>query len=179
MNQGPRAGLRALSAEEDLARGLLKSLDSSQQKQALIADTAPRDILTRADTRAKIEGAPQGLAASKMTAKQRETLMALVDEYANNMPAQIAGARRKAVRDAPLDKVFFAWAGGIEQGAGDYYRVQGPTFLVEYDNTQNENNHSHSVWRDYENDFGFDVLAAHYQLFAHSEAPAESHSAAD
>ncbi len=179
VNEGPRAGLRALPAEEDLARGLMKALDSAQRKQALIAETAPRDIITSADTRAKIEGAPQGLAASKMTAKQVEMLMALLDEYANNMPSRIAGARRKAVRDAPLDKVFFAWAGGVEQGAGDYYRVQGPTFLVEYDNTQNENNHSHTVWRDYENDFGFDVLASHYQLFAHGAAGTDSYSAAD
>lgn len=177
--EGPRAGARPLGVEEDLARGLMKGLDSAQQKQALIADTAPRDIITSADTRAKIEGAAQGLAASKMTAKQVETLMSLLDAYANNMPSPLAAARRQAVRDAPLDKVFFAWAGGVEQGAGDYYRVQGPTFLVEYDNTQNENNHSHTVWRDYENDFGFDVLASHYQLFAHGTAGTDSYSAAD
>lgn len=177
--EGPRAGLRPLGSEEDVARELMKSLDSAQQKQALIADVAPKDIITSADTRAKIEGAPQGLAASKMTAKQVEMLMAVLDAYANNMPSQVAAARRKAVRDAPLDKVFFAWAGGIEPGQGDYYRVQGPSFLVEYDNTQNENNHSHLAWRDYENDFGFDVLASHYQLFAHGAAATDSHSAAD
>ena len=176
---GPRAGVRPLSSEEDKARELVKSLDSAQRKQAVIADIAPKDIITSADTRAKIEGAPQGLAASKMTAKQAEMLMALLDEYANNMPSRVAAARRKAVRDAPLDKVFFAWAGGIEQGQGDYYRVQGPTFLVEYDNTQNENNHSHTAWRDYENDFGFDVLASHHQLFAHGDAASDSYSAAD
>ena len=169
--EGPRKGLRALAGEEDLARSLVKSLDPKQRKKVLVAAKAPRDILTSADTRAKLEDQPPGLAASEMTAKQYNMLLALVDEYADNMPEQVASQRRKAMRDTPRDKVFFAWAGGIEPGLGDYYRVQAPAFLVEYDNTQNENNHSHSVWRDYEGDFGRDVLAMHYQQFAHGSGP--------
>ena len=164
---GPRQGLRTLAGEEDLARSLVKSLEPKQRKKALVAAKAPRDILTSADTRAKLEDQPPGLAAAEMNADQFKMLLALVDEYADNMPEKVAAQRRKAMRDTPRDKVFFAWAGGIERGLGDYYRVQTPTFLVEYDNTQNENNHSHSVWRDYEGDFGRDVLAMHYQHFAH------------
>ena len=172
--EGPRQGLRTLAGEEDLARSLVKSLEPKQRKKALVAAKAPRDILTSADTRAKLENQPPGLAASAMNADQYKMLLALVDEYADNMPEQVASQRRKAMRDTPRDKVFFAWAGGIEQGLGDYYRVQAPAFLVEYDNTQNENNHSHSVWRDYEGDFGRDVLAMHYQQFAHGFGAGEA-----
>jgi hypothetical protein len=152
-------GFRALPKEEDLARSLVKSLDAAQRKTAVVADVAYKDILTRADTRAKLEDQPRGLAYSKMTPKQREMLMAVIAEYAHNVPASVAEARMKAAKSTPQDKLLFAWAGGIEPGKGDYYRVQAPGFLIEYDNTQNNNNHSHTVWRDFEGDFGLDVLA--------------------
>ena len=79
------------------------------------------------------------------------------------MPDELANARMEAVRKAGMDKIVFAWAGGPDRGQGHYYRVQGPTFLVEYDNTQNDANHIHSVWRDFNGDFGLDLLALHYQ----------------
>ena len=175
--EGPRKGLRALAGEEDLARALVKSLTPKQRRKALVAAKAPRDILTSADTRARLEDEPPGLAASALDDGQFEMLLALVDEYAGNMPAQVAELRRKAIRDAPRERVFFAWAGGIEPGLGDYYRVQAPAFLIEYDNTQNKNNHSHTVWRDYEGDFGRDVLALHYRQFAHDWGPSGAASA--
>ena len=71
------------------------------------------------------------------------------------------------IQRAGWDKVLFAWAGSIKPGEGHYYRVQGPTFLLEYDNTQNNANHIHSVWRDFENDFGEDLLRRHYQQTPH------------
>ena len=165
---GSRKGLRALAREEDLARSLVKALDQRQRKEALVAVKAPRDVLTSADTRAKLENQPPGLAASKMDANQFKMLLELVDEYADNMPEKVAIQRRKTMRGTPRDKVFFAWAGSIEPGLGDYYRVQTPNFLIEYANTQNNNNHSHTVWRDYAGDFGRDVLALHYQELAHA-----------
>ena len=79
------------------------------------------------------------------------------------MPEEIAAARLDAARKAGTDKIFFAWAGGPDRGQAHYYRIQAPTFLIEYDNTQNNANHIHSVWRDYNGDFGMDLLAAHYQ----------------
>jgi hypothetical protein len=94
-------------------------------------------------------------------------LLAVIEEYAYNLPQEIAEKRMKQVRDTAKDKLLFAWAGSIEPGKGDYYRIQSPAFLVEYDNTQNTNNHSHSVWRDFNGDFGFDVLAMHHRLFDH------------
>ncbi len=162
VRQGPRQGLRALAAEEDLARELLAALTPQQRKVAVIEADAPKDIITAAKERADI-GAPKGLAAAKMSKKQIELLGALLDEYAYNMPEDVAQARMDAVRKHGIDKVYFAWAGPMERGKGHYYRVQGPTFLVEYDNTQNNANHIHSVWRDFNGDFGVDLLAEHYR----------------
>ena len=182
--QGAHKGMRVLEREEDLAVAFLKSLDPEQQSQAIYQEVAPEDILTLADRRAEIEGDLKGLPASKMTEAQYEGLMELIGEYAGNMPQEVAARRMKTARETPRDQLYFAWAGqigrpepeavpiggrttGNRHARGNYYRVQAPTFLIEYDNTQNLSNHSHSVWRDYENDFGFDVLADHYRRYDH------------
>jgi hypothetical protein len=179
--EGPHKAMRALEREEDIAIALMNSLDAKQRKQAIFLEIAPYDLITMASVRAKLEGAPQGMPASKMNDRQFENLMSLVAEYANNMPAEVAAARIKTVRDTPRDRIFFGWAGNTERKPpqpvvrgtlttgnraekGNYYRVQGPSFLIEYDNTQNQSNHSHSVWRDFHGDFGLDVLALHYGL---------------
>lgn len=160
--QGPHAGLRILSAEEDLGRDVLKSLDAEQKKVAIVDPTAYKDIITMASRKAALQGQPNGLSASKMNAKQFEALMALMEEYARNVPDQLAEIREEQIRKAGKN-IYFAWAGPGERGQPHYYRVQAPAFLIEYDNTQNEANHIHSVWRDYEGDFGMDLLKMHYQ----------------
>lgn len=167
VREGPRKGVRPLAGREDTARKLMKSLEGDLKKQALVDETAYRDILTSADTRAKLEGQPQGVAASLLSGEQYAMLLETADQYAMSMPEEQADERRRMVRDTPRDKLFFAWAGSIEPGGGDYYRIQSPEFLIEYDNTQNRNNHSHTVWREFEGDFGRDVLAAHYRLDGH------------
>jgi len=167
VEMGPRKGLRPLAEEEDLAFELVNSLNDEQKEKAIVADTAYRDILTSADTRAKLEDQPTGIPASELTADQMETLMALVEEYASNVPAEIMEARMEQARETDVREMYFAWAGSTEPGVGDYYRVQTPTFLIEYDNTQNDANHTHTVWRDYDNDFGRDLLALHHRLFDH------------
>jgi Protein of unknown function (DUF3500) len=163
---GPRKGLRVLRQEEDLGRALLKALDEKQRAAAVIETTAPRDIITGASRKAEI-GAPKGLAASHMNNKQRQLLLAVLEEYARPMPPEIAEERMEKVRKAGLDKVYFAWAGGPDLGQPHYYRIQGPTFLIEYDNTQNEANHIHSVWRDFDGDWGMDLLRMHYDAAPH------------
>ena len=145
----------------------MKSLEGSLKNQALVDETAYRDILTSADTRAKLEGQPKGVSASQLSDAQYAMLLEAADQYAMSMPEEQAEKRRRMVRDTPRDKLFFAWAGSIEPGGGDYYRIQSPEFLIEYDNTQNRNNHSHTVWREFDGDFGRDVLAAHYRLDGH------------
>jgi hypothetical protein len=162
VKSGPRAGLRVLGNEEDLGRAVLKALNPEQMKVAVVAPVALKDIITMADRKAALNGQPSGLSAAKMTAAQRQLLHALLEEYTNNLPEQGAAARRDQIKKAG-NNINFAWTGGSEKGEGHYYRVQAPTFLVEYDNTQNNNNHVHSVWRDYNGDFGFDLLGNHYQ----------------
>ena len=164
---GPRKGVRPLGAREDTARKLMMSLGDSLKKKALVAEKAYRDILTTADSRAELENEPQGLSASELSQAQYEMLLATADQYAVSLPAEQAEARMKRVRATPRDQLFFAWAGSIEPGGGDYYRIQSPEFLIEYDNVQNGNNHSHTVWREFKGDFGRDLLAAHYQLDDH------------
>jgi hypothetical protein len=106
--------------------------------------------------------APKGLPAARMTAPQRQALTALIRQYIDRLPDEIASAEAERLSGAALDAIHFAWAGGAEPRQPHYYRLQGPRFLVEYDNTQNDANHIHSVWRDPEGDFGADLLAQHY-----------------
>lgn len=162
IREGPRKGLRALAAEEDLGRAVITALEPDQRKVAIVSTEAYKDILTAADRKAALEGQPNGLQASKMTAKQRELLNTLLEEYVNNFPEQIAQDRMEKIHKAGTN-LYFAWAGVTEKGGPHYYRIQAPTFLVEYDDTQNGANHIHSVWRDYEGDFGLDLLGQHYQ----------------
>jgi hypothetical protein len=105
---------------------------------------------------------PRGVPASSLDAGQRELLRALLDCYLGRAPTEVAGLHAQRYAGDRLDRVHFAWAGSVEQGAACYYRLQGPRLLVEYDNTQRMANHAHSVWRDPEGDFGADVLAAHH-----------------
>jgi hypothetical protein len=166
VRQGPRKGLRALGREEDLARDLLQALSPEQKKVVIVDATAYPDILTAASRKAALNGQPSGLAVAKMSTQQRAKLEALVSEYVHDVPDDIAQSRaEQAQREA--DKMYFAWAGVEQKGGPHYYRIQAPSFLIEYDNTQNDANHIHSVWRDFENDFGQDVLKQHYESSHH------------
>ena len=162
---GPREGFRALGREEDLARTLLESLDEDQREQATIGDEAPRDIFTSNQPRVERED-PRGLPASALRPDQREVLDALIEEYAGNVPPDLAEKRRAQV-EAAGDAIRFAWMGPGEPGAPHYYRVQAPDFVIEYDNVQNRANHSHTVWRDFDGDFGRDLLAEHHRDYEH------------
>ncbi len=163
---GPRKGWRVLKDEEELARQLLYMLEASQQAQAVIAKEAPRDIVTRTDREASIEE-PAGLPGSEMTEAQRALLMRLVGVYAHTVRQDLAEANLGRIHKAGVENLHFAWAGGTARGQRHYYRIHGPTVLIEYDNTQNNANHIHSVMRDLENDFGIDLLRRHYEESDH------------
>jgi hypothetical protein len=102
-----------------------------------------------------------GVAAGEMSAAQRAMLKQVIESYTSLMAADIAADRVSRLEKAGFDKITFAWAGETELGRKHYYRVQGPTFLIEYDNTQSNGNHVHSVWRDFAGDFGRDLLREH------------------
>lgn len=166
VKQGARQGLRVLGAEEDRARELLLSFDERQLARAIFDSKAPSDILTLA-TKTAGPLTPVGIQADQFNKLQMNLLTRLLEEYATSMPAELATERMKKLRRVGLEKITFGWAGGIERGQPHYYRVQGPTFLIEYDNTQSNANHIHSVWRDFNGDFGRDLLREHYQNTPH------------
>jgi len=161
VKEGPRQGLRVLGEEEDLARKLAKSLTDEQRKKGIVQAEAPKDIFSMASRKAKpLE--PAGILASDLNSDQKELLNSIVVLYAERLRPEFAADDLGKIMKAGVDKIGFAWAGGLDRGQPHYYRIQGPTFLIEYDNTQNNANHVHSVWRDFEDDFGDDLLKKHY-----------------
>jgi Protein of unknown function (DUF3500) len=163
VRQGPRKGLRTLVWEDDLGIELIRALDEQQQKVAIVDPTAYEDILTAASRKAALQGQPSGLSASKMNANQFDALMALMEEYAHNVSDELADGRTEQINKAGRN-IYFAWSGGIRRSDPHYYRVQTPSFLIELDDTQDDANHIHSVWRDFSGDFGQDLLQHHYQV---------------
>ena len=160
--EGPHRGLRTLPGEEELARAVLARLDPRQRAAAITSDVAPDDILTRHDPIADPTAVPAGVRWGQLTASQRAFLGRLIRLYFDRAPPAVADAAWEAAIDADLDAITFAWAGSVERGDGHYYAVRGPTFLLEYDNTQDGANHIHSVWRDLTDDWGGELLARHY-----------------
>lgn len=154
--------LRPMSAAEDQARDLVRSIDDPR---VLLSAQAPSDILTGNRPRIGSLDGPAGVPAADLTADQREQLRALLGVYVGRLPEELAEREAEKFAGARLAEVHFAWAGGLDPGQPHYYRVQGPTLLAEYDNTQRDVNHIHTVWRDPANDFGDDVLARHVAEF--------------
>jgi hypothetical protein len=148
--------VRPLAAEEELARALLAELGPAGRAVAVVADRAPWDIRSAAAPRIPAPTEPSGISAGKLGRPDRELLDSLVSLYVERVPEDATAGRRP-----PLDELSFAWEGPLEIGAGHYYRVQGPGFLIEYDNVQNDGNHIHSVCRFPLADFGDDILARH------------------
>jgi Protein of unknown function (DUF3500) len=160
VKSGPLKGRRALRAEEDLARELAKSFTGETRAKVVFDQTAPPDILTT--DKSQVDPLPAvGLDVASMKPAQKEQLRKLLAEYAATMSPAQAQERLKKIDQAGFDKLRFGWAGGLERGDKHYYRIQGPTFLLEYDSTQNDGNHIHSVWRDFNGDFGRDLLREH------------------
>jgi hypothetical protein len=155
--------IRVLGAEEDIARAILKLCDEDQKKLAWIDTIAPDELRTGGATGTNPVAAqpettpPVGLPAAKMSADQKKLLAELLSEYLKNMPSDVEKERREAIEKAGLDNIHFAWWGDADQHKRHYYRVQGPTFLIEYNNTQNNANHVHSMWRSMTGDFGIPI----------------------
>ncbi|MEV6286981.1 DUF3500 domain-containing protein [Kribbella sp. NPDC051770] len=163
VRQGPYAGRRFLAAEHDLGFQLLHALDAGQQGVAVVSTEAPDDILTRHDPVADPSLLHRGLAYGDLSDSQQELFNRLLDQYVGRAAQPVAEQAWANLRSQGLDHLTFAWAGALQPGSGHYYSIAGPTFLAEYDNTQSDANHIHSVWRDTNNDWGQDLLAAHYQ----------------
>lgn len=162
LKSGPRAGLRVLAHEEDYARELVRSLTPEQRKAAIIDVKAPADIITGAERRVS-PLSPPGIPSSALTESQRALLWRIAGEYIDRFRPDLTGRISERLRSGSQDGLTFAWTGGTGPGEGHYYRIQNAEFVLEYDNTQNGALHPHTVWRDFGNDFGTDILRRHYE----------------
>jgi Protein of unknown function (DUF3500) len=158
---GPRAGTRTLPGEEALARALLAELTPAERGVAVVDATAPADILTGIGRLADLRSVPVGIRQADLGAQSQAALERLIRHYIERTRPEVAEAAWERIPAAGLGDVTFAWAGSNLPGRGHYYAVRGPSFVIEYDNTQNDANHIHAVWRDLESDWGGDVLSEH------------------
>lgn len=160
VKEGPRKGTRVLGREEDLGRELVKWLLSTGKKDALFTEDPPNEILTGQES--KVEPLEdKGVLASDMSEGQQALLMRIVREFVERNRPELAASDLLKIEQAGTDKLRFAFAGGRELGEAHYYRIQGPTFVLEYANTQNGANHVHASWRNFDGDFGRDLLREH------------------
>jgi hypothetical protein len=162
VRQGEHKGLRVLKAEDELAHALVNVLLEGGKKEVIFSDKPPAEILT-AENRKATALEPVGVAAADMSAAERKALFDLISEYTGRHREDLAAADMKKIEAAGIGKIRFGWAGGTRPGEAWYYRIQGPTFLMEAANTQNDANHVHATWRDFEGDFGRDILGEHYR----------------
>lgn len=163
VRHGEHKGVRTLAEEEDLARDLLGRLDAGQKALAIVDPVAPDDILTKNYRIAEPDEIPVGgITLAELRDGQRDGLIGLVRHYVERKTADLAANEWRKIEQDGLDGVRFLWAGPEARGEGHYYALAGPSFVIEYDNTQNEANHIHSVMRSYAGDWGEDLLAAHY-----------------
>ncbi len=166
VKEGPRAPLRPLGSLEDAGRALLASLDAAQQEVAIFDEVAPTNIVAGVQL-APDPLSPVGIAGSDLTAEQQDLLMDVIEFYVSVMADDIAELRRAKIQEDGIENIAFAWAGGTSYGDVSYFRVQGPSFLIEFDHTQRDPNHIHSGWRDFDGDFGRDLLREHLAVVVH------------
>jgi hypothetical protein len=166
INEGTNKGKRIIKEEEDLGFEIVNSFTREQTSKAILQLRAFTEIVTT--NAAQVSPLPTaGILAKEMTAQQKLTLNKLIVSYLSSMPDEIAASRMKKIASEDLNEMRFGWAGGFVRGEPHYYRVQGKTFLIEFDNTQANANHIHTVWRDFNGDFGADLLREHYRDSKH------------
>lgn len=162
VRSGRYTGRQILKLESDLGFTLINSFDTNQLKTAVVSTKAPSEIITGNQRKAELNE-PKGLSYGEMTAQQQKLFMQLLNVYVKNYQFGFSKRLMDKIEKAGFDNLSFAWAGSLQPGAGHYYRIQGPMLLIEYDNTQNNANHVHTVVRDLTNDFAEDILREHYQ----------------
>jgi hypothetical protein len=158
VRQGPRQGLRTLADREDTALRLVQALDGNQKKTAIVSPEAPREIRAAGTSQPPTDAAP-GISYSELTGDQRHLVRALVESYSSDMPEEVARTWIDEIRRSGIEGIKFSWSGPADRSQPHAYRVQGPTFLIEFNNTQNGANHIHSVWRNMLGDFAIPLAA--------------------
>lgn len=163
------AGWRVLNQEEDLGLRLVNSLTSEQKKKAIQSTDVPADIITSAESGKRLID-NWGIKSSELDKKQQAILQAIIREFVFNMEYEKAVLEYEKIQKAGLDKIYFGWIGALEEKQGHYYVINGPTFLIEFDNyggPRREANHIHAIWREKGNEYGEDVLKSHYLTDKH------------
>ena len=164
VKSGSRKGERTLSVEEDLGLQLINSIQDKQQ--AIFSERSPYDIVT--GNSSEVEPlAPVGIKMGDLSPENKNLLLRLINEYLATMPDELAAKRSQNLENEEMNDIRFGWAGATQSGLPHYYRIQGTTFLIEFDNSQNNANHIHSVWRDFNGDFGRNLIREHYQNSEH------------
>ena len=168
VQEGAQKGKEILKDEKTYALKLLNSFSGDQLKMAVISGDAPDDIITRIERKAIIKD-PAGITYEQMNNAQKENFLELIKLYVHRCKKPFADNMLKEIQDAGFNKLKFAWAGHTQTGIGHphYYRIVGPTIIIEYDNTQNNANHVHTVVRDLLHDYGGDQLLEHYKKGHH------------
>lgn len=167
VTEGPREGWSVLAAEENLGKALMDALSEDGKKKAVIADEMPPDMFSGSKRELDFIGEPKGIAYKDLSADKKEMLERLVMEYVHNLPPDQIHTRIEKIEKGGWDNVHFAWIGSTTIGERNYYRVQGREFLIEYCAVALSENHIHTVWREFNGDFGRDILAEHYQNHDH------------
>ena len=158
---GKRKGEQILKDESAMGFALVNSLSSPQLQKAVVAETAYSDILSE-NKRKALQLTPPGILYTELNDQQKKMFMTLLDVYVKNYELGFSTTLMNKIKGAGIENLSFAWAGSLKPGKGHYYRIQGPMLLIEFDNTQNNANHIHSVVRDLTNDFAEDILREHY-----------------
>ena len=163
VDQGKYAGWRVLSKEEDYGFQLLNFLSKEQKAKAILSLDIPKDIITNPKSSQRITKY-SGISAREFNVDQMEVFKILIQEYLHNFEHNIAHRLYEKITKSGFDNVYFAWIGGTERHKPHYYVINGPDFLIEYDNVgfKNDGNHIHAILREKENDFGADLLREHY-----------------
>lgn len=158
---GSRKGTQILKDESALGFSLVNAFSPAQLKTVVVSVDAYPDILSENKRKAGLLN-PAGISYREMTEQQRKLFMALLDVYVKNYELGFSTTLMNKIKKSGIENLSFAWAGSLKPGRGHYYRIQGPMLLIEFDNTQNNANHIHTVVRDLTNDFAEDILREHY-----------------
>jgi hypothetical protein len=159
---GKRKGDQILKDESAFGFSLVNAFSAAQLKTAIISEDAYPDILSE-NKRKAAALSPTGIFYKDMTEQQKKIFTSLLDVYVKNYELGFSNTLMNKIKKAGFDNLSFAWAGSLRPGKGHYYRIQGPILLIEFDNTQNNANHIHTVVRDLTNDFAEDILREHYE----------------
>lgn len=163
------AGWRLLGQEEDLGIKLINMLSPAQQKKATKNTDVPADMFTGAETGKRLIEY-WGIKAGEMSKEQKDVLLRIIREYVFNMELDKANSEYDKIIKAGIDNIYFGWIGPYEESKAHYFVLNGPTFLIEFDNAGGPRlagNHIHTIWREKGNEFGEDILKKHYSSEKH------------